>query len=90
MNTRLGVIYAPPGGLPESKAQWSKLEFGLQRVLAEFSASLSLKLFVGKMGTRGLLTIAVIMSKIIEKLAKWVVPRKLSIKRHFCIGIIYS
>lgn len=88
MNTRLGVIRAPPGGLPKSKAQWNKLEFGLQRVLAEFSALLSLKLFVDKMGTRGLLTIVMIMSKIIKKLAKWVAPRKLSIKGHFCIETI--
>lgn len=61
----LGVIHALPGDLRESKAQWNKLGFGLQLVLADFSAPWSPTLFMYKMGTRGLLTIVVLIMKII-------------------------
>ena len=60
-----GGHQAPPGGLPQSKARLTKQRFGLLLVLADFSASLSLKLFMYKTGTRGLLTIVMIISKII-------------------------
>ena len=69
--------------ISRSKAEWNKQRSGFQLLRADFQASLSPRLSMYKMGKRCLLKLAAIISKIIQKLADGLAPRKHSIKRCF-------